>query len=409
MDNRASQPWRPNLKRRVRTLFAEIDADGDGSLSRDEVTAKLRDDTELQAIMESAGKPSAYVFEQLDTDGDGELTMEEFLRILEVEEEEEEVVSVGDLLGEGLTDIGRSGDGTGMVCLSLALPGRGIGSIEAMAGLSMLQSVDLSDNALDDSQMASLDGLPYLLNLNLAGNALSRFPALAETVNLKSIDLSRNKLTELECSAHRFLKSLIVDDNQLGSLGGLSHCRCLRNLSACRNQLTGTVELADVADQTLERLLISGNAIEALSGLGALSGLLLADVSQNRLSTLAGLDNHPLLVDLFAADNAISELDPELELLKTLPYLRTLVLKGNPVAEADSAPSYRHRVLYNLPTILDLDGVQVLSEEKVAAQNAHGDNTELLAAVSAKYFPPGNPCEVELFPGEFGQPVEAAE
>ena len=49
------------------------------------------------------------------------------------------------------------------------------------------------------------------------------------------------------------------------------------------------------------------------------------------------------------------------------------------------------------------------AEEKVAAQNAHGDNTELLAAVSAKYFPPGNPCEVELFPGEFGQPVEAAE
>ena len=178
---------------------------------------------------------------------------------------------------------------------------------------------------------------------------------------------------------------------------------------AATNNHAYVAELADVADQTLERLLISGNAIEALSGLGALSGLLLADVSQNRLSTLAGLDNHPLLVDLFAADNAISELDPELELLKTLPYLRTLVLKGNPVAEADSAPSYRHRVLYNLPTILDLDGVQVLSEEKVAAQNAHGDNTELLAAVSAKYFPPGNPCEVELFPGEFGQPVEAAE
>ena len=56
----------------------------------------------------------------------------------------------------------------------------------------------------------------------------------------------------------------------------------------------------------------------------------------------------------------------------------------------------------------DLRGGQA-EEEKVAAQNAHGDNTELLAAVSAKYFPPGNPCEVELFPGEFGQPVEAAE
>ena len=163
-------------------------------------------------------------------------------------------------------------------------------------------------------------------------------------------------------------------------------------------------ELAALADPTLERLLISGNQIEAVTGLEALAGLVMVDVSLNKLQSLAGLDGHPILVDLFASDNAIGgDLDVELDLMKTLPLIRTLVLRGNGVAAAESEPSYRHRVLYNLPTVLDLDGVQVLSEEKVAAQNAHGDNTELLAAVSAKYFPPGNPCEIELFPGEFGQ------
>ena len=125
------------------------------------------------------------------------------------------------------------------------------------------------------------------------------------------------------------------------------------------------------------------------------------DLRENQLTTLAGLDAHPLLVDIFASSNAIdADLDAEIALLQTLPLLRTLYLNGNPIAESNR---YRYRVLYNLPTLLDLDGVQVLSEEKVAAKNDHGDNKADLEAVSAKYFPPGNPCDVELFEGEFEQ------
>lgn len=63
---------------------------------------------------------------------------------------------------------------------------------------------------------------------------------------------------------------------------------------------------------------------------------------------------------------------------------------------------YRYRMLYRLPTMLDLDGTEILSEEKVSAQNAHGDNATFLEDVMFKYFPPGNPAEVELFEGEFG-------
>jgi hypothetical protein len=47
--------------------------------------------------------------------------------------------------------------------------------------------------------------------------------------------------------------------------------------------------------------------------------------------------------------------------------------------------------------------LKILAEEKVAAQNDHGDNSEALVAVSAKYFPPGNPCDVPLFEGEFDE------
>ena len=84
------QPWRPNLKRRVARLFGEIDADGDGVLSREEVADKLRTDDELQALMEMGGKGAHYIFEQLDTDGDANIDLEEFLKILDAPEEEEE-------------------------------------------------------------------------------------------------------------------------------------------------------------------------------------------------------------------------------------------------------------------------------------------------------------------------------
>eukprot|EP01050_Picozoa_sp_SAG11_P036030 SAG11_NODE_13505_length_652_cov_1.099458_1_plen_69_part_00 len=64
---------------------------------------------------------------------------------------------------------------------------------------------------------------------------------------------------------------------------------------------------------------------------------------------------------------------------------------------------YRYIMLYRLPTMLDLDGAEILSEEKVSAQNAHGDNAQFLEDVMVKYFPAGNPAENELFDGEFSE------
>ena len=91
-----SQPWRPNLKRLAKRLFKEIDADGDETISRDEIAAKLRTDDELQALMVRAGKAAAYIFEQLDTDGDGSITLDEFLRIVDPAEEDRQVAEAAE-------------------------------------------------------------------------------------------------------------------------------------------------------------------------------------------------------------------------------------------------------------------------------------------------------------------------
>ena len=85
-----------DLEARLRALFASIDVDGNGVLSREELSTKLRQDTEIQTLVDSAGKSSMYLFEQLDADSDGSITVEEFLKLCvpypddEDEEEEEE-------------------------------------------------------------------------------------------------------------------------------------------------------------------------------------------------------------------------------------------------------------------------------------------------------------------------------
>ena len=63
---------------------------GDGAISRAELGHKLRVDTELQMMMEVAGKMPAYVFEQLDGDGDGSITLEEFVCLVEPDDADED-------------------------------------------------------------------------------------------------------------------------------------------------------------------------------------------------------------------------------------------------------------------------------------------------------------------------------
>eukprot|EP01050_Picozoa_sp_SAG11_P036031 SAG11_NODE_13505_length_652_cov_1.099458_2_plen_94_part_01 len=83
---------------------------------------------------------------------------------------------------------------------------------------------------------------------------------------------------------------------------------------------------------TVERLLLSGNQLETIEGLVPLKKLLLVDLSANSIQSVKGLENHPLLIDIFLKDNCISgDLSDQIELLKTLPLLRTLHMQNNPV------------------------------------------------------------------------------
>jgi hypothetical protein len=76
-------------------------------------------------------------------------------------------------------------------------------------------------------------------------------------------------------------------------------------MSSSRSSSRRTEELASLGEKTLQKLLLADNSITQLSGIDELSSLVLVDVSENELSSLQGLESHPLLCDVFASSNRI--------------------------------------------------------------------------------------------------------
>lgn len=68
----------PSLEK-VADIFASIDLNNDGKVSKEELSAALETDSQLVTLLQIAGISSAhYVLEQMDADGDGTIDMEEF-------------------------------------------------------------------------------------------------------------------------------------------------------------------------------------------------------------------------------------------------------------------------------------------------------------------------------------------
>jgi len=62
-------------------LFAAIDTDQDGTLSKAEVVAALKDNADLMYELTSHSQTNVRLFQRMDSDGDGKITLSEFVRL----------------------------------------------------------------------------------------------------------------------------------------------------------------------------------------------------------------------------------------------------------------------------------------------------------------------------------------
>jgi len=270
---------------------------------------------------------------------------------------------------------------------------------QAFVALPSLTSVDLSYNRL-----TTLDGLeccPLLSSLVCRGNRLMGvldFAAAAGGSRLRYADLSDNSISGAVSlpiaadgrargvDAHAYLESMLLDGNQLRSLRGVGAAVYLVHFSAAGNKL-GATDTAGIGPlQRLRTLDLSANELRRCTEIGGLAALRTIRLGYNQLSSLPDLRGLHSLSTLEIAHNRFESLDAITSAVGGMPTLTNLTLvEGNaPIA---ALPDPRLEVLYALPSVSCLDGTPSTPEETVAARNSHGDDTQALAAIRKQYFP----------------------
>ncbi|KMT09504.1 hypothetical protein BVRB_6g129720 [Beta vulgaris subsp. vulgaris] len=220
------------------------------------------------------------------------------------------------------------------------------GSIpNSLSQLGALEEIYLDYNSLVGPIPGSFRGLRGLKRVELQGNQLSgEFPDLSRLTQLEFLDTSENLITgRVPTNLPSSLTEISMRKNLLsGDLPGeiLRNLPFLQVLDLSFNQLSGLISASFFTHSVLQQVSLSNNkltSIEVPSGLGADSGLIAIDLSNNELSGLLPgfMGLMPKLSALTLENNKFMGLIPTTYALKmvwaepgVVPFER-LLLGGN--------------------------------------------------------------------------------
>ncbi|XP_068627333.1 dynein axonemal light chain 1-like [Battus philenor] len=154
-------------------------------------------------------------------------------------------------------------------------------------------------------------------------------------------------------------EKLSLSTNMIEKVSGLSSLKKLRVLSLGRNYIKSFAGMESLGD-TLEELWISYNLIEKLKGINVLRNLRV----------------------LYMSNNIVKEWS-EFNKLQELPNLEDLLFVGNPLYDACELDVWRAEAARRLPQLKKLDGETVLREDDPPLivsdmQPDNGDGVETL-------------------------------
>ncbi|GBG87342.1 hypothetical protein CBR_g45402 [Chara braunii] len=275
----------------------------------------------------------------------------------------------------------------------LDVSGRQISDIVDLDKCSRLTRLDISNNALASTSIASLKLCTELKWLSLAGNQLESLSGISSLSKLTVLNCSHNKLSAFgEVAGLTDLRALILNDNQIEVIARLDRLK------------------------KLDALVLSKNKIREIpKAIGKLSALSKLSLSYNRIQTLgSGLRTCILLEELRLAHNTIRALPLDLEtngnlrivdmssnrvqdwndvqVLTKLSQLKQVSFRGNPVCNQDG---YISKICGFLPNLEVLDGQRVRGRKRRAVKG-HGeaakDSAHCVTATAAGggKSPPGN-------------------
>ncbi|XP_072306342.1 leucine-rich repeat-containing protein 23 [Eucyclogobius newberryi] len=268
---------------------------------------------------------------------------------------------------EGLSLLGKTGNGLGHAFIKLDLKERGLSDISAISKFIHIRFLDLSNNHLSDfSPVASLtqllwlkaesneiqsfrtqpfSQLTYLQWLNVAANLLTDTKDLVGPSSLETLNLIGNAIEKLSClESARFpnLATLELRGNRLDTIEGI-HLKNLRHLY------------------------LGQNVITRLVGLEKLERLKTLHLRENQLQTLDGINsNMRCLQYLNVRGNNIAEERAIQSLKHVSKTLQILIISENPLAESSD---YRINIVMICPTLERLDKDPVTFDERLEAKD----------------------------------------
>ncbi|XP_077981548.1 leucine-rich repeat and guanylate kinase domain-containing protein-like isoform X2 [Glandiceps talaboti] len=277
-----------------------------------------------------------------------------------------------DTVAHGLSQMGRSAEGSMQVFLHLTLPGYNLVDISILTEYTQLQKVEIPYNRITD--LSPLGSMPYLIELDASHNEIVNLLDFIPPFNLKEVDLSYNHIDEMtDLSAHHALTKLVLDNNRISEITGLSQCRRLSHLSLAHNKVN---QISNLENLPVKFLNLRGNEIQKIENLETLDKLQYVNLSGNQISSLSGLQNHDVLEIVDLEDNQIQELT-EVKYIRDLLLLRDLNLLRNPIQAIEE---YRLSLLYRLQQLTQLDRRRVEVDEKVTSMNRYDPPMKVMAA-----------------------------
>nr|KAF7435929.1 hypothetical protein H0235_004120 [Vespula pensylvanica] len=239
-----------------------------------------------------------------------------------------------------------------------------------------LQYIDLAYNNL--TNLMPLSGIPYLMYLNASHNKLIDVLNFTPPWYLTYVNLSNNHITEMcDLSSFWSIVRLDLSYNEIEVIFGLHNLKYLQYLNMSYNLIKYIENLDNL---NIKELNLEGNCITSYrykklgNNMKSLINLRTIILGYNKLSSLNFLKDACSLRFVDLKFNKIIDL---LEISKLKGSIFEIDLRGNACTKW---PNYRNVILFSIPSIMFIDGVEASITEKISAATIFAPSLSLMTS-----------------------------